>query len=165
MAVRPVFVTADLMSAVPAVVGAALSNQLASQAFPESQHKRSDYFLTTLTPTVGATPQEAFVNGTNLFRFRTVQKSTVFVKALAVYTCDTNNNQFVVEITAGVSNVAGTAILLANSTNVKMPTAATGTCVLTVSGQDLIFTCTGTAGDTNGRWSIRLIVNETTDLG
>lgn len=46
-----------------------------------------------------------------------------------------------------------------------MPTAATGTCVLTVSGQDLIFTCTGTAGDTNGRWSIRLIVNETTDLG
>ena len=93
------------------------------------------------------------------------RSSTVFVKALAVYTCDTNNNQFVVEITAGVSNVAGTAILLANSTNVKMPTAATGTCVLTVSGQDLIFTCTGTAGDTNGRWSIRLIVNETTDLG
>lgn len=165
MAVRPLFTTADLMSAVPATVGAALTNQLASQAFPESQHKRSDYYLTTLTPTTGATAQEAFINGTNLFRFRLAQKSTAFIKALACYTCDTNANQFIVEITAGVTNASGTAAILANSTNVKMPSAATGTCVLTVSGQDLIFTCTGTAGDTNGRWSIRLLVNEITDIG
>jgi hypothetical protein len=165
MAVRPVFTTADLMSPVAATVGAALSAQLASQAFPENQHKRADYYLTTLTPTAGATAQEAFINGTNLFRFRLAQKSTAIIKAWAVYTCDTNANQFIAEITAGVTNAAGTAAILANATNVKMPTAATGTCVLTVSGQDLIFTCTGTSGDTNGRWSIRLLVNEITDIG
>ena len=165
MAVRPTYATVDLMSPVAATAGAALSNQLASQAFPESQNKRSEYYLTTLTPTAGATAQEAFIRGINLFRFRTVQKSTVFVKARAVYTCDTNNNQFIVEITAGVTNLAGTAAILANSTNVKMPTAATGTCVLTVSGADLIFTCTGTAGDTNGRWNIHLYVEEVTDIG
>ncbi len=165
MAVRPIFKTVDLSSGVAATVGEALTAQLSSQAFPENQHKRSDYYLSTLTPTAGATAQEAFINGINLFRFRVAQKSTVFVKARCAYTCDTNANQFIAEITAGVTNAAGTAAILANATNVKMPTAATGTCVLTVSGQDLIFTCTGTAGDTNGRWTIHLQVEEVTDIG
>lgn len=165
MAVRPIVSTADLMSSNPATVAAALTAQLVTQAFPESQHKRDEYFLTTVTPTAGATAQEAFINGFSGFRFRVANKSTLFVKAFAVYSCDTNANQIVVEITAGVTNIAGTAAILANATNVKMPSAGSASCVLTVTGQDLVFTCTGVTGDTNGRWSIRLLVNEVTDLG
>lgn len=165
MAVRPNYNLADKASTVAATAGAALTAELCSQAFPDSNGKRDLFLLKPISATTGATPLEAFIDGRDQFRFRVANQSTLIVNAFCVYSCGTNNNDFVVQIVAGVQNRAGTAVLLANSTNVKMPTAATGTCVLTVSGENLIFTCTGTAGDTNGRWSIRMIVEEVTDLG
>lgn len=165
MAVRPSYNLTDKASTAAATVGAALTAELGAQAFPDSNGKRDTFLLRPISATAGATAQEAFIDGRDSFRYRVVQQSTVMVKAMCVYSCGTNNNDFIVEITAGVQNRTGSAVLLANSTNVKMPSAATGTCVLTVSGENLVFTCTGTAGDTNGRWSIRMMVEEVTDLG
>ena len=167
MANRQLVNIADKTSTNVAVSGPALTAELANQAYPESSNKRFMFDLGVAANgvTSGATAAELFIDGMTNFRFRPADQSTVFVKVFGCYTSSVGANDTVFEITAGITNRAGTVTLLANSTNVKMPNASTATLVPTIVGGNLVLTATGVAGDANGRWAARLIVSEVTDLG
>jgi hypothetical protein len=165
MPVFPTFSVTDKASPIASVRGVALTAEAASLAFPGAVSRRSKYTLRPLAATAGATPAEAFIEGIDSFRFRVANTSTVAINATVSYVSSVVANNCVIRISAGATNNAGLAVLLANSTNVKMPTAAVPACVLSVAGENLVFTCTGVAGDTNGRWIIELDVTEVTDLG
>jgi hypothetical protein len=149
------------------ISGAELTGELSNKAYPESAGTR---FTLNYAPlgrgaTAGATPAELFIDGTANFRFRPADQSTVICKVLGAYTCSAGANDTVFELTFGITNRGGTVILLANSVTVKMPNASTATLVPTIVGGNLVLTATGVAGDANGRWTARMIVNEVTDLG
>jgi len=167
MANRQTIILTDKASTNPVVSGAALTGEMANQAYPESGHKRFTFNLVPLlgTATAGATPAELFIDGVANFRFRAADQSTVFVKIFGCYTSSVGANDTVFEITLGMTNRGGTVTLLANSTNVKMPNASTATLVPSIVGGNLVLTATGVAGDANGRWDARLLINEVTDLG
>lgn len=167
MANRQLVNLGDKTSTNPVVSGAALTAEMANQAYPESSNKRFTFNMGVANNgvTSGATATELFIDGTPNFRFRPADQSTVYVKALGCYTSSVGANDTVFEVTMGITNRGGTVTLLANSTNVKMPTASTATLVPTIAGGNLVMTATGVAGDANGRWDVRLIVNEVTDLG
>lgn len=167
MAIRPQFNLTDKASTNPAISGPALSAELATQAFPESSHKRQSFHLTTANAaaTAGAVATELFIDGLQNFRFRIADQSTALVKIWGVYTSSVGSSDTAFELTAAVTNRAGVVTLLANSTNVKFPTAAVPTLVLTTATPNLILTATGVAGDANGRWDARMEVVEVTDVG
>jgi hypothetical protein len=164
---RQTVILTDKASTNVVTSGAALTAELANVAYPESANKRFsfDMYPTARAASTGATPVEMFIGGVANFRFRPADQSTVFVKIWGVYTCSNGANDTVFEITQGITNRAGTVIILANSTNVKMPTASTATLVPTIVGGNMVLTATGVAGDTNGRWSAKLLVEEVTDVG
>lgn len=161
----PIYSVTDKASTVAATAGAALSAEYAMQAYPFSSNKRKEIMLRPLAATAGATSAEAFIDGLNFFRLQLAANSTVLVKVLATYNCSVAASNTVFEITAGFYNVAGTVTAIANSTTVKMPTANTSTLAITISGANLIFTCTGIAGDANGQWDIKVLLCEVTDIG
>ena len=161
----PIYNVTDKSSTVPATAGAALSAEYAMQAYPFSSNKRKEVMLRPLAPSAGATPVEAFIDGVNGFRLQLAANSTVLVKVLASYNCSVAGSNTVFEITAGFFNAAGVVTGIANSTTVKMPTANASTLVITISGSNLVFTCTGIAGDANGQWGIKVFLDEVTDIG
>jgi hypothetical protein len=161
----PIYNVTDKSSTVAATAGAALSAEYAMQAYPFSHNKRKEIMLRPLAATAGATAAEAFIDGIAAFRLQLAANSTVLVKAIATYNCSVAGSNTIFEINAGFYNVAGTVTALANSTTVKMPNASTATLAITISGANLVFTCTGIAGDANGQWSIKVFLDEVTDLG
>lgn len=170
MATRPVFNVTDKASTVPGVAGASLAAEYATQAYPESYNKRDVIYFGTanFAATAGATPAELFIDGVQGFRFRLAERSTVTLKLLGTYNCNTAANNAGFEITLTATNVGGVITILANSVNTKFPTAATAAINVTSDNptQSLVFTFVGNAGDVNGRIGLRCVgLCEVTDLG
>ena len=167
MALRQPVNLTDKASLNPITSGAALTAELSNVAYPECSNKRWTFNLFPVNrgATTGATATELFIGGLANFRLRPADQSTMFVKVFGVYTSAVGANDTVFEITLGVTNRGGTVIILANNTTVKMPTASTVALVPTIVGGNIIFTATGVAGDTNGRFEATVMVAEVTDLG
>lgn len=167
---RPIFSKTDIASANTVTSGNALSAELATQAFPESQQKRKffDFFTLGKAATSGATATELFIDGVQNFRLRIADRSTCIIKALATYNSAVSANDTGFELTVVARNSGGTLTILGTQLAVKYPGASTASIVATVDNptQALVFTATGVAGDTNGRWAMSIIgMNEVTDIG
>ncbi|UTQ79826.1 hypothetical protein [Plectonema phage JingP1] len=170
MPTRPIFSKADIASSNPVTSGNALSAELATQAFPESQQKRKFFDLFPLNKgfTTGATPTELFIDGVQNFRFRVAERSVVTIKAIGVYCPNVDGSMTGFELTVVARNVAGFPLILGTQLQVKYPGASTASIVASVDNatQSLVFTATGIAGDGNGRWAMSIIgVSEVTDIG
>ena len=167
MALRQPVNLTDKASLNPITSGAALTAELSNVAYPESSNKRWTFNLFPINrgATTGATATELFIGGLANFRLRPADQSTMFIKAFGVYTSAVGANDSVIEVTMGVTNRGGTVIILANSTTTKMPTVSTVGIVPTIVGGNIVFTATGVAGDTNGRFELTVMVAEVTDLG
>lgn len=168
MSSRPQYAIVDKSSTVPGVAGAALAKEFATQAFPESNNKRQVFNMKPLAPTAGATPQEAFIDGIQGFRFVLADRSTCILKILASYNNNVSANNTGFELTVAATNIGGTIALAGTQLVVKYPGASTASLVVTTDNatQALVFTVTGVAGDSNGQWDIRCIgISEVTDLG
>ena len=164
MPTYPTYVTTDISSTNTTTSGAALSAQYAMQAYQQSHNKRRTCYLRTVAPTAGATATEAFIDGITNFRLALAANSTVLLKVFGTYNCSVAGSNTAFEITAGFYNNATVLTALANAISTKFPNAALPTLVITLSGQNLVFTCTGVAGDTNGNWSIRVEIEEVADV-
>lgn len=170
MATRPTFNITDKASTTPAIAGAALAAEFATQAYPESSTKRRSF---TMRPannaaTSGATPAELFIDGVQGFRFRLAERSTVMLTLQGVYNNNVAGSNCGFLINLAATNVGGTITILANSTNVKFPNAAVAAIAITADNptQSLVFTFTGVAGDANGQIELRCTdMTEITDLG
>ena len=147
--------------------GASLTNELANQAFPESSSKRWTFGVRNLNGTAGtgSTPLEIFIDGVFNFRIKVADTSTIMVEGTICYTASGAATSAVHTIRLAMMNRAGTTTILADSTNTKMPIAATSSVTPSVISSELLLTCAGAVGDTNGRWRGRLTVTEVTDLG
>lgn len=167
MATRIATILSEKSSTNALTSGLALTNELANQAFPEGSSKRSVFNLTNQAGTVGAgtTPLELFIDGVANFRLRPADTSTMLVEIHATYCASGAATSAVHHLRAGLINRAGTVTILADSLTNKMPNASTTTVALTIVASQLVVTCTGAAGDTNGRWKARVTVTEVTDLG
>lgn len=169
MATRPRFNKADLASNVPTVQGNALTAELITQAFPESQQKRKffDFYPLNRAATSGATPVELFIDGVQNFRFGIAERSTCMFKALVTYNCSVAGSNVAFEVTGAYTNIGGVVSAVAAATVTKIG-ASTATFAVGIDAptQSLTFTGTGVAGDANGRWTMGIYsVTEVTDLG
>lgn len=167
MALRQPVNLTDKASLNPITSGAALTAELSNVAYPETSNKRWTFNLFPINrnATTGATATELFIGGMANFRFRAADQSTCFIKIFGVYNSSVGANDTVFELTMGMTNRGGTVIILANNSTTKMPTASTVNMIPTIVGGNLVLTCTGVAGDVNGRWEATLMVAEVTDLG
>lgn len=167
MALRQPVNLTDKASLNPITSGGALTAELSNVAYPESSNKRWTFNLYPINrnATTGATATELFIGGMANFRFRAADQSTCFVKVFGVYNSSVGANDTVCEITLGMTNRNGVVIIIAGSTNVRMPAASTATIIPTIVGGNLVLTASGVAGDLNGRWEATLMCAEVTDLG
>lgn len=170
MPTRPIFSKADIASSNPVTSGNALSAELATQAFPESQQKRKffDLFPLGKAATTGATPLELLIDGVQNYRIRVADQSTLIIKALAVYNTAAGSGDSAFELTVAVRNRAGTLTILGTQLQVKYPGGSSASVVASVDNptQSLIFTASGVAGETNARWAMSIIgMSEVTDIG
>jgi hypothetical protein len=158
-----VFNVADKASPVAATRAAALQAEMASISYPPQSDRRNVYRLACST--VAATPKELGVDNVANWRLRLPKVGAFLVRVEWSFLSNT-----VIGNSAGGTTrvcgyvVAGTATLQPLAAN-KFPTAATATFVITASGQDLIMTATGNAGDTVGYWTATAYVVDVTDLG
>ena len=168
MATRPRFSKADLASNVPTISGNAMTAELVTQAFPESQQKRKffDFYPANKAATAGATATELFIDGVQNFRFGLAERSTCVIKALVAYNCSVTASNVAFEVTAAYQNVGGTITQVGAPTITKIGASTAAFAIgIDAANQALTFTGTGVAGDANGRWVMGIFaVSEVTDL-
>lgn len=147
----PIFTKGDISSADPLVRGRALSAEQATMGLNPSKHKRETVRLTASS--AGATPAELTVLGQPAFRLRTIQSSTMMLTGAAVYHSGTTRNTW--QVAAAVQNIDGVLTLVGAPTLTKFG-AGLAALAITVDNptESLVFTGTGVAGDTNGRWEL-----------
>lgn len=169
MATRPRFNKSDIASNVPTTRGNALTAELITQAFPESQQKRKFFDLYPLNKgaIANGAATELFIDGVQNYRFGIAERSTCMFKALVTYNNNVAGSNVAFEVTGAYQNVGGVVTAIAAPTVTKIG-ASTATFAVTIdaANQALIFTGTGVAGDANGRWAMGIFaVTEVTDLG
>ena len=147
----PIFTKGDISSADPQVRGRALAAEQATMGLNPSKHKRETIRLTGSS--TGATPAELTVLGQPAFRLRTIQSSTMMLMGAAVYHSGTTRNAF--HVVAAVQNIDGVLTLVGTPAITKFG-AGLAALAITVDNptESLVFTGTGVAGDTNGRWEL-----------
>lgn len=147
----PIFTTGDISSADPLVRGRALSAQQATMGLNSSKHKRETVRMTASS--AGAAPVELTVLGQPAFRLRTIQSSTMMLTGVAVYHSGTTRNTW--QIAAAVQNIDGVLTLVGAPVLTKFGAGAAALAItLDQPTESLVFTGTGVAGDTNGRWEM-----------